>query len=251
MSEISMRDMLAAGVHFGHQTRYWNPKMAPFIFGKRNNVHIIHLERTVEAFREALQAIREMAVRREKILFVGTKRVAQGVIREQAERIGMPYVNESWTGGMLTNYITIRQSIRELMDLEEQEEKGEFELLTKKEALQKRRKIASKRRRFGGIKDMGGLPDAIFIVDVNHEKIAVQEANKLGIPVCAIVDSNSDPDGVDWVIPANDDAIRSVRLFVTAIADEILAGHTEAETVVDIDEFVEVDAEDLPEEEES
>lgn len=251
MSEISMRDMLAAGVHFGHQTRYWNPKMAPYIFGKRNNVHIIHLERTVEAFREALHAIREMSVRREKILFVGTKRVAQGVIREQAERIGMPYVNESWTGGMLTNYITIRQSIRELMDLEEQEEKGEFELLTKKEALQKRRKIASKRRRFGGIKDMGGLPDAIFIVDVNHEKIAVQEANKLGIPVCAIVDSNSDPDGVDWVIPANDDAIRSVRLFVTAIADEILAGHTEAETVVDIDEFVEVEAEDLPAEEES
>ena len=237
MSEIGMRDMLAAGVHFGHQARYWNPKMAPFIFGVRNHVHIIHLERTTEALEHALTAVRRMAAQNQKLLFVGTKRAAQRVIKEQAVRVGMPYVDQRWLGGMLTNYKTIRQSIRKLKDLEEQESKGTFELLTKKEALQKRRMMDRLERSLGGIKDMGGLPDAIFVVDVNHERIAVDEANKLGIPVLGIVDTNSDPDGVDWVIPGNDDAIRAVRLYVTAVADEVLVGKSLAQGGVSIDEF--------------
>lgn len=239
MSEIGMRDMLAAGVHFGHQARYWNPKMAPFIFGVRNHVHIIHLERTAEALGDALTAVRRIAAQNQKILFVGTKRAAQRVIREQAQRVGMPYVDQRWLGGMLTNYKTIRQSIRKLKELEEQEEKGTFDLLTKKEALQKRRMMDRLEKGLGGIKDMGSLPDALFVVDVMHERIAVVEANKLGIPVIGVVDTNSDPRGVDWIIPGNDDAIRAVRLYVTAVADEVLVGKNIAQGGITIEEFEE------------
>lgn len=237
MSELSIRDMLAAGVHFGHRARYWNPKMEPYIFGVRNHVHIIHLDRTLVAMTEALAAVRAMAAQKQKILFVGTKRAAQRVIREQAVRVGMPYVDQRWLGGMLTNYKTIRQSIRRLKELEAQQERGVFDLLTKKEALQKHRMMERLERGLGGIKDMGGLPDALFVVDVMFERIAVVEANKLGIPIVGVVDTNSDPDGVDWVIPGNDDAIRAIRLYVTAVADEILVGKRIAEGGVAADEF--------------
>ncbi len=242
MANISMRDMLAAGVHFGHQTRFWNPKMAPFIFGARNKIHIINLEHTVPAFNEALGYVKALAARRHKVLFVGTKRAAAKVIREQAMRVEMPFVDQRWLGGMLTNYKTIRQSIRRLQELEVQAEDGTFERLTKKEALTKRRLMEKLERSLGGIKNMGGLPDALFVVDVQHEHISVSEANKLGIPVIGIVDTNSDPVGVDYVIPGNDDAIRAVRLYVTAIADAIAEGHALAGGEVRIDEFVEVDA---------
>jgi len=241
MANISMRDMLAAGVHFGHQTRFWNPKMAPFIFGARNKIHIINLERTVPAFNEALAYVKTLASRRHKVLFVGTKRSAAKVIREQAVRVDMPFVDQRWLGGMLTNYKTIRQSIRRLQELEAQSADGTFERLTKKEALTKRRLMEKLERSLGGIKNMGGLPDALFVVDVQHEHIAVSEANKLGIPVVGIVDTNSDPIGVDYVIPGNDDAIRAVRLYVTAIADAIAEGQAIAGGEVRIDEFVEVD----------
>lgn len=237
MSELSIRDMLAAGVHFGHRARYWNPKMAPYIFGVRNHVHIIHLDRTLIAMNEALAAVRAMAAQKQKILFVGTKRAAQRVIREQAVRVGMPYVDQRWLGGMLTNYKTIRQSIRRLKELEAQQERGVFDLLTKKEALQKQRMMDRLERGLGGIKDMGGLPDALFVVDVMYERIAVVEANKLGIPIVGVVDTNSDPEGVDWVIPGNDDAIRAIRLYVTAVADEILVGKRTAEGGVAAEEF--------------
>ena len=224
MADIGLRDMLDAGVHFGHQTRYWNPKMAPFIFGSRNKVHIVHLERTLELLEEALASVRLLASRNKQILFVGTKRSASRTIREQAIRAEMPYVDRRWLGGMLTNYKTIRQSIRRLTDLEGQDAMSQFDLLPKKEALQKRRQMDKLTRSLGGIKDMGGLPDALFVVDVMHERIAVDEANKLGIPIIGVVDTNSDPDGVDWVIPGNDDAFRAVSLYVTAIADAIIDG---------------------------
>ena len=240
MTEISMRDMLNAGVHFGHQARYWNPKMAPYIFGVRNRVHIIHLDRTVEAMEEALAAVNELARRKKTILFVGTKRAAQRVVKEQAQRVGMPYVDQRWLGGMLTNYKTIHQSIRRLKDLEQQESEGVFDFLTKKEGLHKRRQMAKLERSLGGIKDIGTLPDALFVVDVMHERIAVVEANKLGIPVIGVVDTNSDPDGVDWVIPGNDDAFRAVQLYVTAVADEIVEGRNRGEDAVSLDEFSEV-----------
>jgi len=239
---ISMRDMLAAGVHFGHQTRYWNPKMAPFIFGSRNKIHIIDLEKTVPCFEAALKEVRNLASRRNKILFVGTKRAAAKVIREQAQRVGMPFVDQRWLGGMLTNYKTIRQSIKRLQDLEAQSADGTLELLTKKEALQKRRLMDKLERSLGGIKEMGGLPDALFVVDVMREHIAVSEANKLGIPVFGVVDTNSAPDGVDWVIPGNDDAIRAIRLYITAVADAIAEGSEQASGDVRPGEFVEVDA---------
>jgi len=241
MANISMRDMLAAGVHFGHQTRFWNPKMAPFIFGARNKIHIINLERTVPAFNEALGYVKTLATRRHKVLFVGTKRSAAKVIREQALRVDMPFVDQRWLGGMLTNYKTIRQSIRRLQELEVQSGDGTFERLTKKEALTKRRLMEKLERSLGGIKNMGGLPDVLFVVDVQHEHIAITEANKLGIPVIGVVDTNSDPAGVDFVIPGNDDAIRAVRLYVTAIADAIAEGQALAGGEVRIDEFVEVD----------
>jgi small subunit ribosomal protein S2 len=241
--EVSMRDMLAAGVHFGHQTRFWNPKMAPFIFGARNKIHIINLEKTVPAFSEALTELRNMASSGKKILFVGTKRAATDVIREQASRVKMPYVDQRWLGGMLTNYKTIRQSIKRLQELEAQSADGTFEMLTKREALQRSRILEKLEGSLGGIKDMGGLPDALFVVDVMHEHIAVTEANKLGIPVFGIVDTNSDPEGVDYVIPGNDDAIRAVRLYVTAVADAVQTGRDNASGRVSADEFVEVEDE--------
>ena len=247
MATISMRDMLAAGVHFGHQKRFWNPKMGGHIFGSRNRIHIINLEATVPALEAALTEVRRLAARRNKILFVGTKRVASKVIREQAQRVGMPYIDRRWLGGTLTNYKTIRQSVRRLTDLEADDAAGKFDLLTKKEALQKRRMMEKLTRSLGGIKEMGGLPDALFVVDVNHERIAVTEANKLGIPVIGVVDTNSDPDGVDFVIPGNDDAIRAVRLFVTAVADAIAAGR-ERGPGDSTDEFVEFVEEEVPEE---
>ena len=239
---VSMRDMLAAGVHFGHQTRFWNPKMAPYIFGARNKIHIINLEHTLPAFNEALGEIRNMARKGNKILFVGTKRAAAKVVAEQATRVGQPFVDQRWLGGMLTNYKTIRQSIRRLQDLEQQAADGTFEMLTKKEALQKTRMMDKLQGSLGGIKDMGGLPDAMFVIDVMHEHIAISEANKLGIPVFGIVDTNSDPDGVDYVIPGNDDAIRAIRLYVAAVADAVAEGQSQASLRVDPDEFIEVDA---------
>ncbi len=248
MASIGMRDLLAAGAHFGHQTRFWNPRMAPYIYGARNKIHIIDLERTLPALNEALVHVKTLAGRRNKILFVGTKRAAAKVVREQATRVGMPYVDQRWLGGMLTNYKTIRQSIRRLQELETQAEDGTFEMLTKKEALRKRRTMEKLDRSLGGIKEMGGLPDALFVVDVQHERIAVTEANKLGIPVIAVVDTNSDPEGVDHVIPGNDDAIRAIRLYVTAVADAIhegqgrAAGDVEPGTFSE-DEFVEVEPE--------
>ena len=241
MTQLTMRDMLAAGVHFGHQTRYWNPKMAPYIFGARNRIHIINLEQTLPNFREALTFVKSLAARRNKILFVGTKRAAAKVIKEQGDRIGMPYVDQRWLGGMLTNYKTIRQSIRRLQELETQSTDGTFEKLTKKEALTRRRLMDKLERSLGGIKNMGGLPDALFVIDVDHERIAISEANKLGIPVIGVVDTNSNPEGVDYVIPGNDDAIRAIRLYVAAMADAIVAGQNEASGNVSIDEFVAVD----------
>ena len=239
MSTIAMRDMLAAGVHFGHQTRFWNPKMGQHIFGARNKIHIINLGATVPALEAACAEARRLAARRSKILFVGTKRAASKVVREHAERVGMPFIDQRWLGGTLTNYKTIRQSIRRLSELATQAEDGTFDALTKKEALQKQRLLDKLERSLGGIKDMGGLPDALFVVDVNHERIAVTEANKLGIPVIGVVDTNSDPSGVDFVIPGNDDAIRAVRLFVGAIADAIEEGKAAGE--VTIDEFVDIE----------
>ncbi len=236
---VSMRDMLAAGVHFGHQTRFWNPKMAPFIFGARNKIHIINLEKTLPAFNEALIEVRNMASKGKKVMFVGTKRAAAKVIAEQAARVGMPYVDQRWLGGMLTNYKTIRQSIKRLIDLETESQDGTFDLLSKKEALLRTRMMNKLESSLGGIKEMGGLPDAIFVVDVQHEHIAITEANKLGIPVFGVVDTNSDPAGVDHVIPGNDDAIRAIRLYVTAVADAIAEGKANVATDVDPDEFVE------------
>ena len=241
MTDISMRDLLQAGVHFGHQTRYWNPKMAPYIFGARNKIHIVNLEETLPRLRTVLDDVRRMASKKDKILFVGTKRAAAKIVREQASRVGMPYVDQRWLGGMLTNYKTIRQSIKRLRDLETQATDGTFEALTKREALTRHREMEKLERSIGGIKDMGGLPDAIFVIDVEHERIAVQEANKLGIPVIGIVDTNSNPDGIDFIIPGNDDAIRAIRLYVTAMADAVLEGKQQDAGGLDGNEFVEVD----------
>tara|TARA_Y100000296_G_scaffold19397_2_gene23124 strand:+ start:3811 stop:4533 length:723 start_codon:yes stop_codon:yes gene_type:complete len=237
-----MRDLLKAGVHFGHQTRYWNPKMGQYIFGARNKIHIINLEQTVPALNDALKMIEGMAAKNNKVLFVGTKRAAGKIIKEQAERSSMPFVAHRWLGGMLTNYKTIRQSIKRLRDLEAQQKDGTFEQLTKKEALMRSREMDKLERSIGGIKEMGGLPDAMFVIDVDHERIAVQEANKLGIPVIGIVDTNSNPDGIDYVIPGNDDAIRAIQIYVSAAADAILEGKQGGASA---DEFVEV-AEEAP-----
>lgn len=243
MSQVSMREMLQAGVHFGHQTRFWNPKMAPYIFGARNKIHIINLEHTVPAFNDALGFVKKLASNKNKVLMVGTKRSASKIIKEQAERCGMPYVSSRWLGGMLTNYKTIRQSIKRLRELEAQSQDGTFTKLTKKEALMRTRDMEKLERSIGGIKDMAGLPDALFIIDVDHERIAIQEANKLGIPVIGVVDTNSNPDGVDYVIPGNDDAIRAVKLYATAIAEAVLAGRGDANPITP-DEFVEVKADE-------
>ena len=242
MSQVSMRDLLEAGAHFGHQKRYWNPKMRDYIFGARNDIHIINLERTVPALESALEFVSQIANKRNKVLFVGTKRSAGKIIREEAQRCGMPYVDKRWLGGMLTNYKTIRQSIRRLRDLEEQSSDGTFAKLTKHEALTRQRTLDKLESSLGGIKDMGGLPDVILVVDVDHESIAVTEARKLGIPVIGLVDTNSDPDGIDFVIPANDDAIRSIRLIAAAFADVILAAKQGDNAITESD-FVEVEAE--------
>ena len=238
MPTVSMRDMLSAGVHFGHQTRYWNPKMGKYIFGARNKIHIINLEHTVPAFNEALALIQQMASQKKKILFVGTKRAAQKTIKEQAERAGQPFVSHRWLGGMLTNYKTIRASIRRLSELTAQSQDGTFTKLTKKEALMRTRDMEKLERSIGGIKNINGLPDALFIIDVDHERIAIQEANKLGIPVIGVVDTNSNPDGVDYVIPGNDDAIRAIKLYAAAIADACLDGAKSVSAVPNKDEYV-------------
>ncbi len=249
MTAVTMKEMLKAGVHFGHQCRYWNPKMKKYIFGARNKIHIINLEQTLPALNRALDEVAGLASRNRKILFVGTKRAASKFIQQEAIRCGMPYVNHRWLGGMLTNYKTIRNSIKRLKDLENQELDGTLQRLTKKEALMRRRAKEKLERAIGGIKDMGGLPDALFVVDVDHERIAVTEANTLRIPVIGIVDTNSDPDGVDYVIPGNDDAIRAIQLYVTAIADACISGKGIANQVTEGD-FVEVDESELAAEQE-
>lgn len=244
MANVSMRDMLEAGVHFGHQTRFWNPQMAPYIFGDRNKIHIINLEKTLPLFNDALNFLGRMASTRGRILFVGTKRAASKIVREQAERCGMPYVNHRWLGGMLTNYKTVRQSIKRLKDLEQMQEDGSMARLTKKEALTLTREMEKLDRSLGGIKNMGGLPDALFIVDVGYEKIAVSEAHKLGIPVIGIVDTNNSPDGIDYVVPGNDDAIRAITLYTSGVADAIMDGRgTITQTEGPANEFIEVDEE--------
>ncbi|WCE30414.1 30S ribosomal protein S2 [Vibrio sp. SCSIO 43137] len=241
MATVSMRDMLKAGVHFGHQTRYWNPKMKPFIFGARNKVHIINLEKTVPMFNDALAEIAKVGEKKGKVLFVGTKRAASEAVKEAAINSNQFYVNNRWLGGMLTNYKTVRQSIKRLKDLEAQAQDGTFDKLTKKEALMRTREMEKLEKSLGGIKDMGGLPDALFVIDADHEHIAVKEANNLGIPVYAVVDTNSDPDGVDFIIPGNDDAIRAVQLYLNAAAEAVKEGRNQdlAAAVEEKDGFVE------------
>jgi len=242
MADVSMRQMLEAGVHFGHQTRYWNPKMAPYIFGNRNNIHIINLEQTLPLFEKALTFIQNVAADNGKVLFVGTKRSAREAVRTQAARCGMPFVSHRWLGGMLTNFKTIKQSIKRLEELEAMAEDGSFDQLTKKEVLGLRREQEKLERSLGGIKDMRSLPDAIFVIDVGHEKIAVHEATKLGIPVVAIVDTNCSPRDVDYIVPGNDDAMRAAQLYSAAIADVVLEGKASLPVVPEgDDEFIEVD----------
>lgn len=237
MANVSMRDMLHAGVHFGHQTRYWNPKMAQFIFGARNKVHIINLEKTVPLFNSALHFLNNVSSKKGKILFVGTKRAAGEAIKEAALKCGQYYVNKRWLGGMLTNWKTVRQSINRLKELETQSADGTFDKLTKKEVLILQREMAKLESSLGGIKDMGGLPDVIFVIDADHEHIAITEARNLGIPVVAVVDTNSNPDGVDYIIPGNDDAIRAIQLYSNAAASAIMEGRNQDAPVV-TDEFV-------------
>jgi len=240
-----MRQMLEAGVHFGHQTRYWNPKMAPYIFGERGKIHIINLEKTLPLFNDAMNFLGSMVANGGTVLFVGTKRSAQAAIMENASRCGMPYVNHRWLGGMLTNYKTVRQSIKRLKDLETMSEDGSFDRISKKERLMLTREKEKLERSLGGIKDMRGIPDAMFVVDVGHEKIAISEARKLGIQVVGVVDTNNSVEGVDYVIPGNDDAIRAIQLYVESAADAIETGKLSvAHAVADsTDEFVELNEE--------
>jgi small subunit ribosomal protein S2 len=236
-----MREMLEAGVHFGHQTRFWNPKMAPYIFGQRNKIHIVNLEKTLAMYNDACKFVRTLASNKGTILFVGTKRQARDIMREEATRCGSPYVDYRWLGGMLTNYKTVKQSIKRLRDMEQLTQDGSVDRLSKKEALQLQRELSKLERSLGGIKEMNGLPDALFVVDVGYQKGAVQEANKLNIPVVAIVDSNNSPDGVAHVIPGNDDASRAIRLYARGIADAILEGRSQIVKEIVTDEFVEVE----------
>lgn len=237
-----MRDMLKAGVHFGHQTRYWNPKMKPFIFGARNKVHIINLEQTVPMFNEALAELAKIGSKKGKVLFVGTKRAASEAVKEAAINSDQFYVNNRWLGGMLTNYKTVRQSIKRLKDFEVQSQDGTFEKLTKKEALMRTRDMEKLEKSLGGIKNMNGLPDALFVIDADHEHIAIKEANNLGIPVFAVVDTNSNPDGVDYIIPGNDDAIRAIQLYLNAAADAVKSGRNQdVAAVAEKDGFVEAE----------
>ncbi|MFJ2995446.1 30S ribosomal protein S2 [Pandoraea sp. NPDC087047] len=246
---VTMRQMLEAGVHFGHQTRFWNPKMAPYIFGHRNKIHIINLEKTLPMYQDALKYVRQLAANRGTILFVGTKRQARDIVAEAAARAGMPYVNNRWLGGMLTNFKTLKSSIKKLKDMEQALEAGEQERMSKKEALLFDREMAKLQKSIGGVKEMGGMPDAIFVVDVGYHKIAITEANKLGIPVIAVVDTNHSPEGVDYVIPGNDDSSKAVELYVQGVADAILEGRENAvKEVVEAvrgegDDFVEVNEE--------
>ena len=246
MANVTMRQMLEAGVHFGHQTRYWNPKMAPFIFGARGKIHIINLEKTLPLLNDSMSFISKLAAKRGTIMFVGTKRAASEAIEEEARRCGMPFVSHRWLGGMLTNYRTIRESVKRLKQLEGMSEDGSIDHLVKKEVLQLTRERDKLERSLGGVKDMKGLPDALFIVDVSHEDIAVKEARKLGIPVIAIVDTNCSPDGIDYVIPGNDDAIRSIRLYTQLAAEAVLEGRASAPRVDMDDEFIELDDEGNP-----
>jgi len=246
MANVTMRQMLEAGVHFGHQTRYWNPKMAPFIFGARGKIHIINLEKTLPLLNDSMNFISKLAARRGTIMFVGTKRAASAAIEEEAKRCGMPYVSHRWLGGMLTNYRTIRDSVKRLKQLESMQEDGSIQHLVKKEILQLTRERDKLEKSLGGIKEMKNLPDALFVVDVSHEDIAVKEARKLGIPVIAVVDTNCSPDNIDYVIPGNDDAIRSIRLYTQLAADAVLEGRASAPQVDVKDEFVELDADGNP-----
>lgn len=242
MASVTMRQMLEAGVHFGHQTRYWNPKMAPFIFGDRNKIHIINLEKSLPLYNDAMNFIAKLAAKKGSIMFVGTKRQAGELIKQEADRAGMPFVNHRWLGGMLTNFKTVKQSIKRLKELETMDADGSLERLTKKEALMRRREMEKLERSLGGIKDMGGLPDAMFVIDVGHEKIAISEARKLGIPVIAVVDTNCSPDGVDYVIPGNDDSIGAITLYAQGVANAVLEGRASSATTggSSNDEFVEV-----------
>jgi small subunit ribosomal protein S2 len=247
MADVSMRRMLEAGVHFGHQTRFWNPQMAPYIFGERNKIHIINLEKTVPLYEEALRFIKNIVADGGTVLFVGSKRAARQAIAEEAERCGMPYVSQRWLGGMLTNFKTIRQSIRRLGELEEMTSAESNRDFTKKEILKLSRERDKLERALGGIKKMDSLPDAVFIIDVGHEEIAVRESSKLGIPVIAIVDTNCSPQSVDYAIPGNDDAMRAIKLYAEGIADAVLDGKASIpEVPTGDDEFVELDAEGKP-----
>jgi len=246
MANVTMRQMLEAGVHFGHQTRYWNPKMAPFIFGARGKIHIINLEKTLPLLNDSMNFISKLAAKRGSIMFVGTKRAASAAIEEEAKRCGMPFVSHRWLGGMLTNYRTIRASVKRLKQLESMSEDGSIDHLVKKEVLQLTRERDKLERSLGGIKDMKALPDALFVVDVSHEDIAVKEARKLGIPVIAVVDTNCSPENIDYVIPGNDDAIRSIRLYAQLAAEAVLEGRASVPQVDVNDEFVELDAEGKP-----
>ncbi len=244
MADVTMRQMLEAGVHFGHQTRYWNPKMAPFIFGERNKIHIINLEKSLPMAREACAFVKGTVADGGTVLFVGTKRAAREAVRNNAVRCEMPFVSQRWLGGMLTNYKTIRQSVKRLTSLEQMAEEGGFEGLTKKEILGLTREQEKLERSLGGIKNMRSLPDVLFVVDVDHEDIAIREARKLGIPVVAIVDTNCSPDGVDYVIPGNDDAMRAIELYSALVADAVLDGKASLpEVALGEDEFVELDEE--------
>jgi len=239
---VTMRQMLEAGVHFGHQTRYWNPKMAEYIFGQRNKIHIVNLERTLEKYNEAMQFVRQLAANRGTVLFVGTKRQARDIVAEEAQRAGMPHVDHRWLGGMLTNFKTVKGSIKRLKDLEAMSTDGTFDRMSKREALSLKRELDKLTQSMGGIKDMNALPDAMFVIDVGYHKIAITEAKKLGIPIVAVVDTNHNPDGIAWVIPGNDDSSRAIRLYARGAADAVLEGRSQSiqEIVKGGDEFVEV-----------
>jgi small subunit ribosomal protein S2 len=247
MTSMSMRQMLEAGVHFGHQTRFWNPKMSPFIFGERNRIHIINLEKTLPLYLEAAGFIKNLVADGGRVLFVGTKRSAREAVAREATRCGMPYVSHRWLGGMLTNFKTIRQSIKRLAEIDELQANGLLDQRSKREAQMVRREREKLERSLGGIREMEGLPDAMFVVDVGHENIAIHEARKLGIPVVAIVDTNCSPDGISYVIPGNDDAMRAIELYASGIADAVLEGRsTIPDVAVGEDEFVELDEEGKP-----
>ncbi len=239
---VTMRQMLEAGVHFGHQTRYWNPRMAEYIFGHRNKIHIVNLEKTLDKYNDAMQYLRQLSAKKGTVLFVGTKRQAREIIKEEAQRAGMPYVDHRWLGGMLTNFKTVKGSIKRLKDLEQMVEDGTFERMTKREALSRKREMDKLSQSLGGIKDLTALPDAMFVIDVGFHKIAVTEAKKLGIPVVAVVDTNHSPEGIAHVIPGNDDSSRAIRLYARGAADAVLEGKSQViqEIVQAGDEFVEV-----------